>query len=558
MIDHMAAEVASDWYAEAVRRARASRKRRPESCDRPEFAPPVALAEGPLGLVQDADREIARKTALRARAVTAFAATRPASGDRAQGEPGAMSAERWAARPEALRAVSEWAAQELVVALSISTEAAEKLLDRSLTLVHRLPGTLAALEAGALHPGHPWPMVERVAPIEDAKVRAEVEAFLLRWAAGRVTTPAQLAAKARREVLRRDARAAVRRLERAVGRRGVFWRPDAAEGMGAVTALLTLPESRALIQALGAYADALEDDDSVPPRTRAQKMADCLVDLVLRPGESDRPPVQVMLTLVASLGTALGGDRPAEIDGQPVPAEMARALLRALTGTALTGLPVAGPPADPKRDQDHSAAESDEFTRRFLTGDLDDPDPTSDEDLAVWAAEAERRILSGEPVDPLCEECPAPRGAHPGGRTPGPSTPRQRDGPGEGPAEPAGWWAQADGAATEAGQTLLRLQRATARASRVVRTAAAADAGDEAEWRSGPSGRVSEAEDAMTALLAATEDQRVVLAELLDRTAGDGLSDRPRIAMADAVSGALLALTGLPELRRTGHCGAAA
>jgi hypothetical protein len=48
--------------------------------------------------VQAADRQIARATAVRARAVAAFAASRPAEADRAQGERGAMSAERWAAR----------------------------------------------------------------------------------------------------------------------------------------------------------------------------------------------------------------------------------------------------------------------------------------------------------------------------------------------------------------------------------------------------------------------------------------------------------------------------
>ncbi len=42
------------------------------------FAPPVALSAGPLGAVQAADREIARQTALRARAVAEFAASRPA------------------------------------------------------------------------------------------------------------------------------------------------------------------------------------------------------------------------------------------------------------------------------------------------------------------------------------------------------------------------------------------------------------------------------------------------------------------------------------------------
>jgi hypothetical protein len=159
------------------------------------------------------------------------------------------------------------------VALSITTEAAETLLERSLALVHRLPGTTAALEAGALHPGHLWPMLDKVAPIEDATVRAEVEAKLLRWAAGRVTRPAQMGAKARREVLRRDARATARRLEKAIRERGVHLRPGVTDGMAAVTSLVTLPEGRLLIQQLEACADAIPDDPD-DPRTRGQKMAD--------------------------------------------------------------------------------------------------------------------------------------------------------------------------------------------------------------------------------------------------------------------------------------------
>ena len=70
-------------------------------------APTVGWASGPLGEVQAAAREISRLTAVRARAVAAFAASRPASVDRQQGERGAMSAERWAARPEVLRPVSQ-------------------------------------------------------------------------------------------------------------------------------------------------------------------------------------------------------------------------------------------------------------------------------------------------------------------------------------------------------------------------------------------------------------------------------------------------------------------
>jgi hypothetical protein len=107
-------------------------------------APSVGWASGPLGAVQAAAREMSRQAALRVRAVAAFAATRPASTDRQQGERGAMSAERWAARPEVLRPVSEWAAQELSIALDITVQKAEAELVRSLTLVGRLPRVLDA------------------------------------------------------------------------------------------------------------------------------------------------------------------------------------------------------------------------------------------------------------------------------------------------------------------------------------------------------------------------------------------------------------------------------
>src|SRR3954454_22891150 len=149
----------------------------------PKFAPPVALSGGPLGVVQSADREIARLTAVRARAVAEFAASRPASAARQQGERGAMSPQRWAARPEVLRPVSEWATQELQVALAYTEGTAQGLLERSLRLVARLPGTLAALEAGALHAGHVWPLLDVVADVSDDRTRADVEAEVLGWVA---------------------------------------------------------------------------------------------------------------------------------------------------------------------------------------------------------------------------------------------------------------------------------------------------------------------------------------------------------------------------------------
>ncbi len=231
-------------------------------------APAVGWASGPLGAVQAADREIARQTAVRARAVAAFAASRPASADRAPGEPGAMRADRRAARPEPLRAVSEWATPELAIALNLTAQAAEALLERSLTLVHRLPGALAGLEAGLLHAGHLWHLLDKVAPIADDALRAAVEAELLAWIArradrGTVSTPAQLGDKARRLVAARDAREAARRLARALRERGVYLRPERAEGMAAVSVVCTLPEARALHRALAAHADTLAGDPAM-------------------------------------------------------------------------------------------------------------------------------------------------------------------------------------------------------------------------------------------------------------------------------------------------------
>src|SRR3712207_4010195 len=146
-------------------------------------APAAGWASGPLRAVQEADREIARWTAIRARAVAEFAASRPTSVDRQPGEPGAMNADRRAARPEVLADVSEWAVPELAIAQSSSKEAAGRQLERSMTLVHKLPGTLEALESGLLHVGHLWALRERVAAVTDADERAALERDVLEWVA---------------------------------------------------------------------------------------------------------------------------------------------------------------------------------------------------------------------------------------------------------------------------------------------------------------------------------------------------------------------------------------
>jgi hypothetical protein len=482
-----------------------------------------------------------------------------------------MSADRRAARPEVLAEVSEWAAQELGLALSVPTLTAEGVLARSLTLVHRLPGTLAALEAGVLHVGHLWALLEKVAPVSDSGVRGRLEVDLLAWVAGRsVTTPAQLGAKVGRELLARNVRSAARELEEALRRRGVRLRPDRVEGMAVLEALLTVPEAEALLDALGRYADFLDDaEGDGPPRSREQKMADCLLDLVLRPGETELPVMQAQVTLVAPVPTMLGGDQPAEVAGTPVPAELARALAQGLG--LLPAAAVDQPHAWPVVDQDH------------ITGDpmsaTDDAVAAADE---AWWAEVEARALRGEWAG---EEGPPPeelerwwaacdRGSRAGpegadfecaGREcadvcvdsaePIPLALAAASGEGSARDTELSWWAGADAAVQEAGGAQLALHRALARAHRAVAAAEVADRADQdAEDQSRPA-RMSAAPDALAALANATAAQRAALGVLLERTGGGGLLDRPRIAVTDALTGALLVLTDARDLRAAGTCG---
>ncbi|MGY1808691.1 DUF222 domain-containing protein [Blastococcus sp. SYSU D00669] len=544
------------------------------------FAPQTDLASGPLAAVQEADREIARQVALRSRAMAEFAGTWPAELDRPQGVPGAMSAERWRSRPELLGPVSEWAVPELSIGLARAQGKAERLLDEALTLVHRLPGTLAALEAGMLTEDHLWCLREHVAPIADDAVRTEVEAAGLGWVAARaagrtITTPPQLGAKVLREVTARNVRRVADELARAVKRRGVSVQGDRRPGMASVVALLTLPEAQALIAAAEAHVDALPVDPA-DTRTRGEKLADVLLDLVLRPGAGDRPPVQVTLTLVAPIGTVLGGDAPAELGGQVIPAELARQLLAALTGAHLGAAAGTAAPTeqaesagwdeddrfvDPGLDpQDwteqmraaHEAWEAD-WERRLDAGEFDGPDPLS---AAEVVAAAERALDDGwlELEAELAatdarEEAEFAAGLHPD------PFPEPEDGPPDDPPD-SGWWAAADRAVEDASAAVRGSLRAMARAHRLVRTAERADLADEAFRRAGPSGRVSAARDALGALSAAAAADRAALTDLLARTAGGGLVDRPRIALVDALSGALVSLTDLPGLRRaatTGH-----
>jgi hypothetical protein len=335
--------------------------------------------------------------------------------------------------------------------------------------------------------------------------------------------------------------------------------------MAVLEALLSVPEAQALLDALGRYADALDDTGAGgPPRSRAQKMADCLLDLVLRPGETELPAVQARLTLVAPVATLLGGDQPAEIGDTPVPAELARALAQ---GLGLLPTPAdtdpAGAPCDapePAEIVEAGQLGSEDWWAEVEAQILADPgDELPPEELARQL-EATAAALRDDPnfaawfhdADPV----PLPREA--GLRGADEDTRLAAD-PLTGEVvlaagEPS-WWAAADAAVAQAGAAQLELSRALARADEAVVMAEMADRFDREDWEQTPAARISAAPDALAALAHAGTAQRAAMGALLERTGGGGLADRPRIAVTDALTGGLLALTDAAELRAYGSCG---
>jgi len=302
----------------------------------------VTEGAGHLATARRAQRELARAAADQARALAAFARSRPTSFDRPDGEVGAAAAHTRAARPAVLASVSEWAVDEVMVALGLTSQAAGGLLVDSLRLTEFLPATLDALSEGRASWAHVQVMTDLIAPLPD-DVRAVAEQRLLAKAGGRTRT--QLRVAARRLVQKLDAAAIARRVTEAIRERRVTVHPG-DDGMATLSVVLPAPVARAVQDALRQYADAASIDGD--ERTRAQRMVDCLVDLVLRPGEHGMSPVQARLTIVAAVQTLLGSDDPGEVDGDLVPAAMVRELAVALG--LLPGPPQSDEPAAASTD----------------------------------------------------------------------------------------------------------------------------------------------------------------------------------------------------------------
>ncbi len=336
-----------------------------------------------LDMLRDEQRAIGAAEARRARWIVDFCRSRPSSNDRPDTEIGAAAAATRAARPPVLATVSEWAVDEVATALSVTSARAQAWMVQSLQLVDLLPATLDALAAGELTWEHATALCQVVAPLDDEH-RAEAEARVLARLGHK--TPTQLRTAAHRVVQRLDGQAIGRRVQTALRERGVQLHPT-GDGLGTLCLTdLPLPVLRAVQDALRQYADAAQAPGD--QRTRQQRMADCLVDLVLRPGAHGLAPVQAQLTIIATVRTLLGGDDPGEIAGEVVPAGTVRALARALGLLPAHAVDAVTAVDDPSGTARPADAER--------TGDPHDAQPTAEPTAEpTEAAHAARAVAAG-------------------------------------------------------------------------------------------------------------------------------------------------------------------
>jgi hypothetical protein len=140
----------------------------------------------------------------------------------------------------------------------------------------------------------------------------------------------QVEAEARRAAYRLDPHGFVARARRAEADRRVTLRP-APDTMAWLSALLPVAQGVAVIAALRDAVDTARGDGD--GRSRGQVMADTLVERVTGQASADAVPVGV--TLVMTDQTLLGsGDEPGHLQGYgPVPAPVARDLVRTAAGS---------------------------------------------------------------------------------------------------------------------------------------------------------------------------------------------------------------------------------
>ena len=230
---------------------------------------------------------------------------------------------------------SEFAADEVAVAMRWTRNAAFARLHLAVTVTTRLPSTLDALARGDLDLRGVQALAEITEPLGADTAKA-VEAAVLPKAGGWNTT--ELRRAARRAVARLDPAGLEQRHQARKQERRVEFTP-LDDGMAELRAYLSATDATHIYQRLDAFARAQSADDD---RTMDQRRADTFTDLLLGPGSGGVGNVQVRVTVPASMLMGMD-DQPGELPGYgPIPAAVARDIAAGGTWKRLLTDPFSG------------------------------------------------------------------------------------------------------------------------------------------------------------------------------------------------------------------------
>lgn len=199
-------------------------------------------------------------------------------------------------------------------------------------LTDEMPSTLAAMRAGTLSEWRAT-IVARETACLSREHRLEVD----RRIGPTLSTlgDGQLGAQLRELAYELDPHAFLNRHAAAVTDRHVALRP-APDGMSWLSALLPLTQGVAVLAALGRTADSARAAGD--PRRRGQVMADSLVERLTGQRTAEQTPVEIQL-LITDHALVGHSDAPALLAGHgPIPAALARELLRGLADDTATWL----------------------------------------------------------------------------------------------------------------------------------------------------------------------------------------------------------------------------
>jgi hypothetical protein len=271
-----------------------------------EIVDPASAESALIERIAELERLKAAAAAGQARAAAALDAARRAS-DAAAGVPAARR--------------GRGVASEVALARLDSPARGNRHLGFAKALVHEMPHTLAALEAGVLTEWRATLIVRESACL-DVDDRRALDAELCRDQAElQGMGDARVAAAAKTISYRLDPHAVVERAAKAETERTVTIRP-APDTMTYLTALLPVAQGVSVYAALRREADVCADG-----RSRGQVMADTLVERTT--GRSAAAATPIAVNLVLSDETMFGGSNaPATVSGYgPIPAAVARELV---------------------------------------------------------------------------------------------------------------------------------------------------------------------------------------------------------------------------------------